>query len=160
ILSDGTFKEIELLKNSEDDESLKEKPKLPPYLKANETFKAVVKSVNDKDKYVLVSLPGAEGLIDFETMQWARRPNPETRHDKDLIKKPSDALKAGDVILVKVVSEKVDNIIKPESNKRNQKPQTKFGALDVSPFIAVELDQEPAVEGALLSFDQSTQDVL
>src|SRR5690606_26745233 len=89
---------------------------------------------------------------------WARKPDPEKRFDLDTIDKPSKALKAGDVILVKVVSERASTPDRLEN--KNAKPGTKTAAIEFDKYVGIELDQEPIVEGALISFDQQSQDIL
>ncbi|MBX3033769.1 MAG: PBP1A family penicillin-binding protein [Bdellovibrionaceae bacterium] len=152
IMPDGKFAEIA---------PLPEKASLlPPFLKIGQSVEGVVREVNDALGYVRVDIADAKGLIDFETMKWARRPNTEKRYDLDQIKKPSDALKAGDVILVKIVAEKA--LLTPKSPPKNKKtsvPEAPQGP-DLTQLIALDLDQEPVAEGALISFDQQNQDVL
>jgi penicillin-binding protein 1A len=157
IMPDGQFSEIEWhigkkgKKISEKKADFKDL-KLPSFLKVGTSYEAVVTKVDDALGYVEVRLPEAKGLIEFESMSWARKPNFEKRSDFDLIKKPSQALKEGDVILVKI---KAENFQWTKSKTRKVDP-----IADVSPYLALELDQEPLVEGALLSFDQQTQEVV
>lgn len=147
ILEDGTFKEMTELK------SLKMFGARPSYLNLEETYKAVVIEVNDAGKYVLVQLPDSKGYIDFETMKWARKPNPDVKADYAQINKPSQALKKGDLVLVKIVSDSAGSKITKPKNKNST-------GFDAKNYVGVELDQEPLVEGSLISFDQITQDVL
>ncbi|WII72690.1 PBP1A family penicillin-binding protein [Bdellovibrio sp. 22V] len=153
ILPDGTFADIVPVKNPKD---TKEHPLLPPYIKLNDTVQAVVQNVDDGLGLVFVTLPDAQGLIDIETMTWARKPDTEVRYDLGQIKKPSEALKKGDVILVKITADKFES-----SRLQNSKKKTPNQALpDFAKYLALELDQEPQVEGALISFDQTSQDVV
>lgn len=131
---------------------------LPFYTKVGNTMDAIVSKVDDEHGLVTVRAAELEGLIDFESMQWARKPDTEKRWDLDLIKKPSQALKMGDLILVKLTNEKfssnrLNRLINQKKLKREDLP-------DFSKYVAFELDQEPLVEGALLAFDQSTQEVI
>ncbi len=155
ILPTGQFAEV--LEATTPSEKMKEEPptKIPDFLKVGDTYPAIVQEVNDTLGYVHVYLPGAEGLIDFDTMKWARKPDPSIKFDRDEIKKPSDALKAGDVIRVTLVSEQIQ--FPRWNDPKNKTAAPKF---DLSRFLAVELDQEPEVEGSLVSFDQYTQEVL
>lgn len=153
ILSDGTFAEFVIKKDG--------KSKIPPYMKINQSIEGVVKSVDDNLKYVEVQIPDGTGIIDFDTMKWARKPDTEKKAELDLITKPSQALKPGDVIQVRVVSDKVSFTRSAPPQKGKKGPAPAAPALpDFSKAIALELDQEPLVEGSLLSFDQQTQDVL
>jgi len=121
--------------------------KIPSYLSLNKSYRAVVTEVNDADGLTFVDLPEVKGVIDMDTMKWARKPDPNKKSDQAQINKPSEALKKGDVVLVKLTNENV--LI-----SRLKKP------MDFTSFITVELDQEPEVEGALISFDQDTQEIL
>ncbi len=167
ILPNGQFAEIEWIpkKSAEKIEALKNAiaEKLPSFLKVQSTYEAVITEVNDSIGYVEVKLPETKGYIDFETMAWARKPNPDKKSELDLIKVPSVALKVGDVVLVKIISENVE-WPKPPEPKVKPKKNTPVVAAKVYPdavnHLQVELDQEPLVEGALLSIDQQTQDVL
>lgn len=149
ILPDGQFEEVQMANEVEAKEA-----KVPGYLKVNENYLAVVSEVNDVDGYVVVRMAGAEGVIDFPTMKWARKPNTEVRADSAQIEKPSAALKVGDVISVVLISDKVV-LEKFKDPKIKVKPK-----IDVSRYLNVQLDQEPLVEGALVSFDQQTQELL
>lgn len=127
---------------------------LPPYLKIGTVAEAVVSKVDDELGLVYIRLAELEGIIDFETMTWARKPNADKRYDLDIIKKPSQALKMGDIILAKVTASNFS------SQRVNKLLASKKMKIDFSKYITVELDQEPIVEGALLSFDQQTQEVI
>ena len=155
ILQDGTFAEIEWhpSKKPKKDAKVYQQEKLPSFVTVGSTYEGVVLNVNDASGYVEVQIPEAKGLIDFDTMTWARKPNFDKRSESDQIRKPSQALKKGDVILVKLVAEEFQ-WPKPKTLKKGiELPDTK-------PFLAFELDQEPLVEGSLLSIDQQTEDVL
>jgi len=134
----------------------KEQSKIPTYMKLGEHYPAIVREVNDAVGFVHVILPGnLEGLIDFETLKWARKPDTTVRADQSEIKKASEALKVGDLIQVSLLAEKVSverwNDPKNKTNKPN---------FDTKNFVQVALDQEPLVEAALVSFDQQSQELL
>lgn len=141
INTDGNFDEIQAKR-------LGKNVKIPSYLSLTKSYKAIVSEVDDANGIVYVDLPEVRGIIDMDTMKWARKPDTNKKAEQAQISKPSDALKKGDVILAKLVAENV-------SISRLKKPPEEF-----APFMAVELDQEPEVEGALISFDQDTQEIL
>lgn len=155
ILPNGKFADIFPKK---DDKDITEHPLLPAYIKLRDTVQGVVENVDDKLGLVYVRLPETQGIIDIDTMTWARKPDPEVRADLGAIKKPSEALKKGDVILVKIASDKFSSERLITSAKKKKMPDEPLP--DFSKFLGLELDQEPLVEGALISFDQQTQDVL
>ena len=126
-------------------------------MKNGQTAKAIVSKVDDENGLVYVRLAEIEGLIDFESMKWARRPNPDKRWDMDQIKKPSQALKMGDMILVKVISPKFSSDRLFKAKKKGTAPAV---LPDFTKLAQFELDQEPIAEAALLSVDQTNDDIL
>lgn len=172
ILADGKFAEIEwqykkekkkLFTKETKNESSEEK--LPSFLKVGTSYEGVVSAVNDDLGYVEVLLPETKGFIDFETMKWAREPDFDKRADSSQIQRPSQALKKGDVILVKIVSEEMEwtkktKMVADASGKKARAKQVPIDYPRSDKHLRLELDQEPLVEGALLSIDQQTQDVV
>jgi penicillin-binding protein 1A len=135
---------------------------LPAYLKIGNTAEAIVAKVDDAMGLVYIRIAELEGIIDFDTMRWAHKPDSPKHHESDILRKPSQALKVGDVILVKIAG---DAFSSPRLQKtqvvNKKKPVAPPPALpDFSKYIALELDQEPLTEGSLLSIDQQTQDIL
>ncbi len=128
---------------------------LPFYLPTGKTAPAIVSKVDDELGLVYVRVAEIEGIIDFQTMQWARKPNTEKRFDLDLIKKPSDALKLGDVILVQVADAKYTPSIRLQKILASQKKKMEF-----TKYAHLTLDQEPVLEASLMSIDQNTQEVI
>lgn len=158
IMPDGQFAEIEWRISRKGSKISKKESevannKLPSFLTVGASYEGIVTNVDDAQGFIEVQLPETKGIIEFETMTWARKPNFEKKSEWDLIKKPSQALKKGDVILAKITSEKFQ-----WANTKT--PRKTDPIADVSPYLALELDQEPVVEGALLSFDQQTQEVV
>ncbi len=155
ILPDGTFAEVEIVskKGKIIETKNEKKTNLSTFLNVGKTYKGIVSEVNDEIGYVVVDLPDTKGLIDFETMTWARKVNFEVKPENGKIKKPSAAVTVGDVIEVKIVSEKLN-----WAKSKTKKPLP----MSIIPdqYLQLELDQEPLVEGSLLSIDQQTQDVL
>lgn len=104
-------------------------------LKAEETYPAVVTSVDDKNKSAGVMLGAIRAELPLEHMKWAR----PVRDDKNSARPepafPSRVVSKGDVILVRPVKADKDGVI-------------------------VALDQEPAVQGALFSLEAKTGLVL
>ena len=108
-------------------QKLKEKP-----LAAGETSFGVVTEIPKDSKRVLVRIGDRTGYIPFETMRWARSPNPEVDYTTAQLKDPSQALKVGYVIRVKAQT------IPPKG------------------LLTLALEQEPEVQGALISLDIPT----
>ncbi|MGZ3690876.1 MAG: penicillin-binding protein 1A [Pseudobdellovibrio sp.] len=170
ILPSGKFAEIEWQykrskKSSPKEAAATSDEKLPSFLKVGSSYEAVVSEVNDELGYVEVLLPTTKGYIDFETMTWARSPDFEKKAEYSQIHKPSEALTKGDVILVKIVSEKMEWLKKSKQviDKDSKKIKTKLVNIEYpnsDKHLRLELDQEPVVEASLLSIDQQTQEVL
>ncbi|MEY4617543.1 MAG: hypothetical protein RJB66_2503 [Pseudomonadota bacterium] len=131
---------------------------LPEWLQKDTVVHGIVSRVDDVAGLVYVKVPGAKGIIDLESMRWARKPNPEVSPESQPVTKPSQALKAGDVIEVKVVDAqfKSDRLAKLTSSKAKNPIQPP--KLDGELLLA--LEQEPIVEGALLSLDLESDEVV
>src|SRR6185437_14999853 len=100
----------------------------------------------------------SKGLIDLDSMTWARKPDANIRYTDAPIKKPSSALKTGDIILVKVVgdtfkSDRLNKMLTEMKRKYRGRAGAKIDLPDFKQYAQVELEQEPQVEGALLSID-------
>ncbi|HEY8269655.1 MAG TPA: PBP1A family penicillin-binding protein [Pseudobdellovibrionaceae bacterium] len=153
ILPDGKFAEITPQNDKQGSNTL------PSYVKIGQTVEGLVEKVDDQSGLVYVRVADARGLVDFADMSWARKPNTEKRWDFDILKKPSDAVKAGDIIFVKVSSETFTSS-RLSNPPKSKKPVVATNLPDFNKFLGLELDQEPLVEGSLLSFDEQTSDVL
>jgi penicillin-binding protein 1A len=141
-------------------------PVLPDYIKPGEILKGVVIKVDDEWGVVHVRFAESKGLIDLESMKWARVPDPniDSRYAEE-VKKPSAVLKKGDVILVKIVD---DEFASPRIAEKLAETKRKAGKNYKAPetlpnykeFALLELEQEPEVEAALLAIDQKTDEVI
>jgi penicillin-binding protein 1A len=137
---------------------------LPFYLALEQEADAIVSKVDDELGLVFVKLAEIEGIIDLETMDWARPPNTNKRYDLDTIKKPSEALKVGDIIAVKLVAptfsptSRIQKLLTAKPAKG--KAAAPVATVDWAKYAEVELEQEPLVESALISFDQQSQQVI
>ncbi|MGD8521506.1 MAG: PBP1A family penicillin-binding protein [Desulfobacterales bacterium] len=102
-------------------------------LTEGQTVKGVVVKVDDRQKTVTVRMGKTVGQIELADMQWARKPDPEIAYYETKVQKPSQALKVGDVILVKL-KEKVKE----------------------KELWALALEQEPIAQAALLCIEAET----
>jgi len=103
-------------------------------LKRGAVTKAVVIAVSDAKKRVTVRMGTSQGTIAFKDMQWARKPDLEFTYHEAKLRKPSEALAVGDVILVRV---------KEEKNKDKD-------------MWAVDLEQMPVAQSALMCIEAET----
>lgn len=102
-----------------------------------ELYKGVVTQVDDAKKETIVNLGLIKGYIPLDTMRWAQIVKQPSSTGIDPIGRPSQALSKGDLILVKLV-----------------KKDGKGGVVELA------LEQEPVVQGAVLSLDVVTGEVL
>jgi len=160
IKPDGTIRKKTKLNLTGKDEQGNQLPNIPKYIKAGDVVEAVVTNVDDKNGLTTVRFAENKGLIDVETMMWARKPNPKvSKKWAKNVRKPSVALNKGDIILVKVVSENFNperfrkTIAKAKDNWPKSLPKFKEHA-------EVHLEQEPIAQGALLSVGNNSGDIL
>ena len=107
-------------------------------IKKGDMVKGVVISVNDKKDEVTVKIGYEIGVIKIDDMKWARVPNPDIPYYsfRAKVKHPGSVFKIGDVIIVKV----------------GEKKQT----TDNNWVWRLFLEQEPAVQSALLCLEAGT----
>lgn len=135
------------------EDAKKTKSLLPYYLSVGDVVEGVVTKVDDSAGHVFVDIPEAKGIIPIADMAWARKVNPELHYGEHLhIKKPSSALTAGDVIDVKIVS----TTFSPTKSRKSATQQDG----NFSELLHLALEQEPEVQGAMLSFDLKTKDIV
>ncbi|MBK9293832.1 MAG: PBP1A family penicillin-binding protein [Oligoflexia bacterium] len=138
---------------------------LPDYLKLEQITEGVVTKVDSEKGLVTVRVAEAIGLIDIDDMKWARLPDSSKHWTEVQIADPAKALSVGDIIEVKIKSEKFSserlNKLEEEKQKNSKKklPQQNQDYTFAN-YLGLSLEQEPIVEGALLSFDLETGDVL
>lgn len=151
---DGTFTPKPPLNLTGKDENGEKLPSLAPYIPIGTYTKGIVTKVDDKLGLTFVRFAENKGIIDIETMGWAREPNPEVsaRWARD-VKTPSKVLKVGDIIELKVTG-------KTFSSERLKKELKKYDEKKYADFAKVELEQEPLAQSALISFDQKTSEVV
>jgi penicillin-binding protein 1A len=103
-------------------------------LQPGQITQAVVVQVGDTTKTVNARIGKEQGVIALADMDWARKPNPDVAPHEGRIRQPSAALKAGDLILVRVKDHRKD-------------PQEPW---------RLALEQDPLVQGALLCVEAGT----
>ena len=144
-------------------------PPLPHYIKPPQIIKGVVTQVDDKWGLVTIRFADTQGLIDIESMKWARKPDPYVRGEDAEISKPSEALEWGDVVKVKVIDKKfhssrISKILLDQNEKRTKEKQQQQTWPEDLPlfkdYALLELEQEPLVEGALIAFDQKSSEII
>jgi penicillin-binding protein 1A len=102
-------------------------------LTQNEVFEGIILSKDDSKKIYAVWVEDRRGILPFSEMTWALHIKPTPHYAPEKVKTPSDLLKAGDVVHVRV----------KEFPKKDQ------------PLLFT-LEQEPLVQGALVCTDPQT----
>ncbi len=135
ILADGTT-------NQEDsvDSAPGKKKNIPSYLPLGAIVDGVVTDTDDRLSLVFVRFADSKGIIDLKD-SWATRGN----------KHVSAILNPGDVIRVKLEGERVAS-----ARLRSRADLEE----DLPSFASLSLDQEPLVDGAVISFDVQTGNLL
>lgn len=162
---DGTFDPRGPLNITGKDEKGQTLPNLPPYAPIGKIVQGIVTKIDDDAGLVYTRFAESRALIDLETMDWARKPDTSVKSEDAKIKKASAALKVGDVILVKIAdsefkSERIAKLVADQKNKSKGRAGATLNLPDFKEYARVELEQEPLVEGALLSLDERTGDVI
>lgn len=116
-------------------------------LDVGEQVQGVVQKVQADRAYVDLMF-GLKGVIPLKTSMWARKPNAKLDYNFNRIESMQSALKTGDVIWVKI-----------QNIKEEEKIVSSLGKNTFKDHILLSLEQEPLVEGALITFDQETSDV-
>ncbi len=123
----------------------------PQQLSENGWTKAVVTAVEKNAADVRMGL--YQGRIELKGMSWAREPNPKIAAVyAPAVKDATTVLKVGDVIWVSA----------REENKPKSKERIPYDPLTVTPdtVIPLNLQQYPVVQGALVSMESHTGDVI
>ncbi|HET8732839.1 MAG TPA: transglycosylase domain-containing protein, partial [Anaeromyxobacteraceae bacterium] len=105
-----------------------------------------------EEKAATVAVGGTTGVLPVAGLRWARKPNPEVFHADALVSRVPAVLKAGDVILVRRVDRR--ELAEREGNeppKVRELPQAE---------VLLALEQEPKLQGALVSVDPASGDVV
>ena len=131
-------------------------------LEVDKNYEAVVIHVNNPQRAVYVSLGGAVGIIPYENFRWAhRRQVTEDRVYSEQVTSPSQILKKGDVVLVKINQRPTGIWSKLYLGFRNslKEGDLKKKILQQKMFVC-DLDQEPEVQSSLLSLQPRTGRIL
>lgn len=171
------FEEDELQKIGDHDnefvDELKSRKVLPgfypedrylPYLEKNETYKAVVEYVDDAHRLVYVLLDGVRGIIPYEGYRWGHeRDISEEKKYWSYVLRPSTILKRGDLIHVRVVDKNsriMRLIYKDRRDKFSKRYKKHMKLIKKQKYLRLELDQIPDAEGALVSVNHSTGEII
>ncbi len=160
---DGTFPALPPLNLTKYDDGT-----LPDYIHVGDRMKAVVMKVDDQWGLVTVRFAEAKGLIDFDSMKWARKPDPNVNvfMNQDAgPTAPSQVLKKGDVILIQVVdskfsSQRISDALQKLRQREKRRYKRPSNLPNFNHYAQVQLEQEPVTQAALLALDQKSGDVI
>ena len=119
----------------------------------------VVLEVDTKSKAARVGFGhGVEGVAHLDDVDWARTPNPESRPRP--VTSITRIFQVGDVArFVRLPGDAAE--LSASSRKRDPKQaETPPGELEAPPLARLDIHQTPEAEGALLSIDNASGDVL
>lgn len=103
-------------------------------LEEGSILKALVVDIDSKGEIVRLKIGKYSGTMTLKEMSWARIPDPDVASGSVKVKDPADVLNVGDVVLARIL--KISETGEEE--------------------LQLALEQEPAVEGALLCIDVKT----
>ena len=114
----------------------------------------LVVTVDDRKKEVAIQIGEAMARLPLKGMKWARKPNKKIAYYSGKIRRPSQALKSGDVALVRILKNYSEPQPALEGKKKNKekKKEKKF-------TWEVALEQLPEAQGALFCMDPETGEV-
>jgi penicillin-binding protein 1A len=98
-----------------------------------------------EERVVSVTVGGQAGLLPLAGMRWARKPNPEAFYPDALLGRVGSTLAAGDVVLVRRVERR-------ELAEREGNDPAKVALLP-GVEVLLALEQEPTLQGAMVSVD-------
>lgn len=120
---------------------------------------AVVSSL-DESKAQVIFEDDKRGTLPFSLMKWTRRVIADGKIGAE-VKKPSDILKVGDVVIASSLSEEEEKIINPRKPVNSKKTSDNKKSVDVVDSKKIwSLAQVPEVNGAMVVLDPHTGRVL
>lgn len=131
-------------------------------LRKDKMYDAVVLKTDDLARIIYISIGGIPGIIPYKNFRWAHeRKIIENRHYFPYLTKPSTILIPGDIVKVSIkeVEAKIGSHLYKKFVDRFSKNE-KYKKFSEEKFIIAELDQEPDVQGALVSLNPESGEVI
>ena len=134
------------------------------YLEEDKNYKAIVIKTDDYERLIYVSIMGIMGVIPSDKFSWAYKRN--ISKEKIAFHKllyPSKSFSPGDIIWVKLTKLKtklLPHIFKTGKAKYNRLSKEKLKEIKKQKYLLCALEQDPDVEGALLSTHPQTGEIL
>lgn len=143
---------------------LDKEAKFSSYLKKGDTFNGVVEYVDNWARAVHVNIGGQYGVIPYSGFRWAHERNiSEERHYWSYLVKPSELISVGDVIKVKIAdfNMKINDLVTDQFSKYLAKKSKKQKEIIYKQkYMKLLLEQDPDVEGALVSIEPRTGNIV
>ena len=116
-------------------------------LNFSDQVQGIVQKVEEDHAFVQLMFD-LKGVISLKTTQWARKPDKNISGLYSQVSSLHDIFKVGDVVWVQIED--------PQNHSKLQESLEPF----LEDHLLLTLEQEPLVQGALISFDQETQDII
>jgi penicillin-binding protein 1A len=132
------------------------------FLEVGNEYKATVIAVNNYQRAVYVSIGGIRAIIPYDGFKWAHeRKIQEERHYWSYVTRPSQILRAGNRVLVKITgrNQSVWKHLYSDFKQMTIKPEI-IRKIKAQKFLVAQLEQEPDVQGALLSLDPFSGEII
>tara|TARA_Y100000768_G_scaffold388543_1_gene385088 strand:- start:1371 stop:4106 length:2736 start_codon:yes stop_codon:yes gene_type:complete len=126
----------------------------PTFVDFTKNYKAIVTKVSDSGRVIYANYGGMKVIIPHENFKWAHdRKITEERNYWSYVDSPESILKEGDVIKVKIDNEVVTawSQLYDGFKTRIKSSKNLVEALKDQKFYVAHLEQDPEVQGALLS---------
>lgn len=125
---------------------------------------AVVTKVSNSQRLIYANYAGLKLVIPHEHFKWAyERRIEEERSYRGYVNNPESILKPGDVILVQILSEQpvgLKKYLHTEFLKRYKADKNLMENIQEQKFYLAALDQEPEVQGALVSISPQSGEII
>src|SRR5512137_1994858 len=109
----------------------------------------IVSAVSDAAGQVTVEVGDEQGVLPISGMRWARTPNSQVHWEHAMVQRPSAAIRAGDVVVVRRVER--EELVALEKQWQSGRP----AEVPSAPLLLA-LEQEPRLQGALVAQDPGT----
>ncbi len=143
---------------------LDKEAKFTKYIRKGETYQGIVEYVDNWARAVHVNIGGQYGIIPYSGFRWAHERNiSEERHYWSYLMKPSLLISEGDVISVKIKNfdMKINELVTDQFSKYiDKKPKKQKQLIYNQRYMKLALEQEPDVEGALVSMEPRTGEII
>lgn len=133
------------------------------FIKKNTDYPAVILKTNDRLRLIYCTIGGIIGVIPYENFRWAhkRKISEETSFAYQYLEKPSTAVKAGDVVLVRIAQDQpksLTSVINSNLFDSKQPELKKF--LAEAKFMIFSLEQVPEVQSSVIVLSPQNGDLL